>query len=133
MPSRFELNEPALASLFSSGGMVWVHVAGLVTRVTALAKLYAPVRTGKLRASIIGATAKSGPLAIEGLVGSTSDYAAYVHEGTRPHTIRPANGKAFMVIMINGRRVYTNAVHHPGTKPNPFLRRAMEEVLATHI
>jgi len=29
---------------------------------------------------------------------------------------------------VGGRIVYTNAVMHPGTKPNPYLRRALREV-----
>ena len=29
--------------------------------------------------------------------------------------------------MIAGKREFTPIVHHPGTKPNPFMQNALEE------
>lgn len=129
---RFELDEPALSSLFSQGGMVWLHVAGLVVRITSLAKLKAPTKTGRLRQSITGIVAKTGPVMTSGAVGSDLDYALWVHEGTKPRTILPKDGHEFMVFTTaGGRKVYTNKINYPGSKANPFLRRALEEVMAT--
>jgi hypothetical protein len=34
---------------------------------------------------------------------------------TRPHTIRPRNGR-FLVFTVGGRRVFARSVSHPGTK-----------------
>lgn len=130
----FVLDDPALATLFAQGGMVWLHTEGLVIRITTLAKLYAPVRTGRLRQSITGITIRTGPLGVAGLVGANVDYAVYVHEGTRPHTIRPKDGREFVTFRTSsGRQVFAKEIHHPGTKPHPFLRRALMEVVASQL
>ena len=57
--------------------------------------------------------------------GDAAEYAVYVHEGTRPHVIRPRNKQ---VLAFNGRegRVFAREVHHPGTRARPFLRNALE-------
>lgn len=51
-----------------------------------------------------------------------SQYGVFVHEGTRPHTITTKRGLA------NKRtgQFFGKKVNHPGTKPNPFLQRAVE-------
>ena len=49
----------------------------------------------------------------KGVVYSSKYYALYVHEGTRAHDIPNAWGRGF-------------TAKHPGTKANPFARRAME-------
>lgn len=131
---RFELNEPALESMFGTGGMVWLHVNNLVIRITTLAKLKAPTRTGRLRQSIRGITLRTGPVSVSGAVGSDLDYALYVHEGTKPRVIRPKPGHEFLEFTtIGGRKVFTKQINYPGSKPNPFLRRAMDEVMATQL
>ena len=56
---------------------------------------------------------------------ANASYAKFVEEGTRPHEIRPINGR-LLVIQVNGKTVFTPLVHHPGTKPNPFMHRAAE-------
>lgn len=52
-------------------------------------------------------------------------YAAYVHEGTPPHVIRPLVKQA----LANKRsgQFFGKVVHHPGTRPNPFLLRAFNK------
>jgi hypothetical protein len=32
-----------------------------------------------------------------------------------------------LAFMIAGKMVFTPVVHHPGTKPNPFMQNALEE------
>ena len=130
--SRFELDEAALSSMFASGGMAWLMVANLVLRITSLAKATAPVRTGKLRASLTWAMGQTGPTMTSGAVGSPLDYLEWVHEGTKPRVIYPKDGHEFMVLNIGGRKVFTNRVNYPGSKANPFLRRAMETVVASY-
>lgn len=56
------------------------------------------------------------------------DYAQFVNDGTRPHTIRPKKAKALRFV-VGGQVVYAKLVHHPGTKARPFLDRALREVL----
>lgn len=131
--NRFILNEAALAALFEAGGMVWVHMAGLTVRATSLAKLYAPVRSGRLRGSITGITVSGAPLTVDAVVGADTDYALYVHEGTKPRVIEPKNGHSYVTFFVGGRKYTANKVNFPGTKAHPFLRRAMEEVMAPHL
>src|SRR5665647_1507564 len=55
-------------------------------------------------------------------------YALFVEKGTAPHIIRPVNASclAFHGGMLGGM-VFTKLVHHPGTKPNPFIQRNVME------
>lgn len=57
-------------------------------------------------------------------VSSEAPYSAAVHEGTRPHLIRPVNAK----VLANPRtgEFFGRLVHHPGTRANPFMARAIE-------
>jgi hypothetical protein len=53
-----------------------------------------------------------------------------VHDGTRPHIIRPKRAQALR-FRIGGRVVFAKVVHHPGTRPRPFLDKALREVSAS--
>lgn len=86
-----------------------------------------PVRTGRLRQSI--RVEKIGPL--EYFIGPTVEYAIYVKKGTRPHEIRPRRARALRFV-INGKVVFAKKVEHPGTKPNPFVKRTAE-IIKTRI
>jgi hypothetical protein len=55
-------------------------------------------------------------------IGTELDYAKFVIEGTRPHDIYPRDKKA---LFWPGARHPVTHVHHPGTKPNPFLEEAL--------
>jgi hypothetical protein len=91
------------------------------------AKILAPVDTGRLRAS--GSIQYSGLFSFrpKATIIFNTDYAAAVNDGTRPHIIRPRNAQALR-FRIGGRVVYARVVHHPGTRANPFLDRALREV-----
>lgn len=80
----------------------------------------APVRSGKLRASIRveGGGASLRIMAV--------GYAGYVTAGTRPHLIAPRNAKVLR-FTAGGQIVYASLVNHPGTKPNDFPRRALDQ------
>jgi hypothetical protein len=54
------------------------------------------------------------------LVGSDMPYAIFVHQGTRPHIIKPRTKKV-LVFYIGNQKVVARKVNHPGTKPNRFL------------
>lgn len=82
----------------------------------------APVDTSKLRQNI---NAKASGL--EGTVGPNmrvTPYAWFVHEGTRPHIIRVKRAK---VLASKKGIIFGPVVHHPGTKPNPFVERTADE------
>lgn len=92
------------------------------------ARILAPVDTGRLRAS--------GKIVYSGFFGFRPkativfdvDYAQMVNDGTRPHPIRPKNAQALR-FTVGGQVVYAKVVHHPGTRPNPFLDRALRQVV----
>lgn len=100
------------------------YAASLVTET---AKHYAPVDTGKLRASIV-AGIKSNEFGINGIaVSSNIAYAPHMEYGTRPHfpPVAALDGwakrhgmNAFLVARAISRR---------GLKPRRFMRRALEE------
>lgn len=84
-----------------------------------------PVRTGRLKQSIA--------IKVEGdsvIIGPNTDYAAYVEFGTKPHEIRPRNAKALAWRGPNGM-VYAKVVHHPGTRPHPYVRPAFNDWVDT--
>jgi hypothetical protein len=83
----------------------------------------APAVTGRLRGDIT-VFPQTSPTEIS--VGNTSliDYAVYVYYGTKPHTIRPKKKKA----LKTPYGVYAK-VQHPGTKANPYLDNALENLV----
>jgi hypothetical protein len=62
----------------------------------------------------------------EASIQALAPYAVYVEKGTRPHEIRPVNASV-LAFEVAGRMVFTPIVRHPGTKPNPFMQRAVED------
>ena len=57
-------------------------------------------------------------------VVSRAPYSIFVEAGTRPHEIRIRNKR-----VLADRRageIYGTRVRHPGTRANPFMRRALE-------
>jgi hypothetical protein len=81
----------------------------------------APVRTGYLASTVYKQVSDS-----ECIIGVAASYGKAVVEGTAPHEIRSTNGN-LLAFMIAGKMIFTPIVHHPGTKPNPFLQNAVEE------
>ena len=96
-----------------------------VLTIESKAKREAPVNKqaggGNLRQSI-----KASMISItRGKVEVGADYGIYVHEGTRPQIIRRRNKK----VLANERsgKVFGPVVHHPGTRANPFLTKAVKK------
>lgn len=96
----------------------------------AAARQNVPVRTGALQRSLREEPITfSGPLRVSTGVSATAPYALFVHEGTRPHIIRPRRASV-LAFPRNGRTVFARYVRHPGTRANPFLRRAADTLLS---
>lgn len=93
------------------------------------AKVLCPVDTGRLRASIRAEPPRIFSLRGSVTVGSDLEYAAMVHDGTRPHRIRPKTKQALRFV-VGGQVVFARVVNHPGTRGKPFLDRALREVAA---
>jgi hypothetical protein len=81
----------------------------------------APTKTGYL-ASTITKNVSQG----EGLVAANAPYAVAIEYGTAPHEIHPVNG-GVLAFEVAGKMVFTPLVHHPGTRANPFMKRALDE------
>jgi hypothetical protein len=102
----------------------------------------APVKTSNLRRTIRLGTVTDTEVRI--LAGGTGGvgYARAVHEGSRPHEIRPRRRKVLRWARGgsprrltgsprtgNGEFLYARVVHHPGNKPNRFLVRGIMRAL----
>lgn len=61
-------------------------------------------------------------------ISSSAPYAQFVIEGTQPHVILPTTGQ-FLAFNVGGSWFFSRLVNHPGTKPNPFVERAVEATL----
>lgn len=104
-------------------------------RVVAEAKHLVPRRTGNL-----GRTIHPGSLTnVFAIVEATAPYAAYVELGTKAHVIKPRNKRVLAWpataagARLSGRARagtrrggsgglrFARLVHHPGTKPQPYL------------
>ena len=54
----------------------------------------------------------------------------FVEFGTRPHTMKP-RGSRGKKVLASREQVFGRRVSHPGTKPHPFVRPALDESRAT--
>lgn len=77
-----------------------------------------PIKTGRLRGSFMTAFSP-----LTGILKPSVNYAIYVHEGTRPHQIRPVAKRA---LYWKGADHPVSVVNHPGTRPNRFLSSGIE-------
>ena len=62
---------------------------------------------------------------LRGKVESTAPYSIFVHEGTRKHIIRPRIKKGLANVRMG--KYFGKIVKHPGTKANPFFKRAFNK------
>lgn len=88
-------------------------------RVQRNARRMAPGRMGrKINAVIVGTHVR---------VESSHPATMFVIKGTRPHLIRPRPPKRALKFTVRGSVVFARLVHHPGTKKNDFLTKALRE------
>lgn len=79
-------------------------------------------RTGRTERSIETDVRRNGE-DVTGEVVTRDKIAIFLAEGTRPHIIVPRRKKALRWVS-GGKFVFAKKVHHPGTKPDPFLAEA---------
>lgn len=84
-------------------------------------------RTGEAERSIERSGIRHIPGGIEGEVGTTRRITIYLHQGTRPHVIVPRNKLALRWVS-GGKFVFSQRVHHPGTRPDEFIFQAAEQL-----
>lgn len=94
------------------------------------AKRNVPVRRGGLRASIrVSSRLKNGKVTASVKAGNKNAwYWRFVEFGTRPHDIKPKNRKSLFFAGMN-----KEIVHHPGARPHPFMRPALDSQSAAAI
>lgn len=100
----------------------WLDQVG--DRLVEVMRDKAPDRSGELRNHIVKIS-EPGKVRV-GIYGVP--YARYVIEGTRPHVIRPRQASA-LAFRIGGKLVVVKVVHHPGTRPNTFMKDSVKQVL----
>lgn len=93
------------------------------TKVRPVVQRRTPVDSGKLRqANKVFRSANSVTIA------NNKDYAAPVHEGSRPHKIVPRKANALR-FTIGTKVIYAKSVWHPGTTANPYIEASIFETL----
>lgn len=91
-------------------------------RVAELARVYSQGH-GSIPEGIV-----VGPYADKSItVISTNPHTLLVHNGSRPHLIRPRRARALR-FMVDGRVVYARLVRHPGYVGDPYLTKALRDV-----
>ena len=100
--------------------------------VTPILRKFTPRDTGKLaNSTVFQVLRRGGEQFLEFRQGAKTPegefYGPFVREGTAPHVIRPKrpDGVLRFIPAGSGTVVFTREVHHPGTKPNPYHRRAL--------
>ena len=123
------VNEGRVAELLRSpGGAVMSEMAVMAKISATSARRRVPRKTGELARSIDW---RISGLGVE--VFADTPYAFYVEQGTRPHRIVARNTRVLRWVPKNqSTPVYRPSVRHPGAKPKPFLRKAVEAGMWRH-
>lgn len=133
MPIKVDvkINQGALNQMLKSPtGEVGVYIHRLAVETVRAAQAHAPVKSGNLRRSI-GISLWPGPR-LSAEVTANVSYAMAVHQGTTAHVIQGNPVMAFPR-KGGGPMVVVSKVHAKATKGNPFLVKALREVVAMRI
>ncbi|QGH75274.1 hypothetical protein I5G61_gp26 [Mycobacterium phage Quesadilla] len=125
--ARIDINEAALER--QTGQIFRRKHRSITRRIANQARAAVPVRTGNLGRTIGEMPQTYTPFHVGGGVEATADYAAAVHEGSRPHLIR-ARRAQYLHFWWHGREVFRKSVWHPGVRSRPFLRLSAQRVAA---
>ena len=106
--------------LHGPDGIVGRYMIGKSQVVQNAAIVQCPKRTTLLSQSIVKRFYDS-PEGFTVVIAALQDYALPVHEGTKPHDIRPKNAKALRWFGADGKPIFAKVVHHPGTPARRFL------------
>jgi hypothetical protein len=99
------------------------EVTNMCRKVMNQAVIDCPVDTGNLRAHHF-LRVRDLRTSVKGSVVNNAKYAAAVHDGTKPHTIRARRKKALR-FTIGDETIFVRSVRHPGTKARPWLYEAL--------
>lgn len=116
--TEVKINRTAVQRLAQPGGVAYTDLERRAKRVQRKARALAP----KGMRRFITTNTSSGHVRVE----CNHPAAIFVIGGTRRHIIRPRRRQA-LKFKIGGRTVFAKIVHHPGTKPNDFMTKALRE------
>jgi hypothetical protein len=123
MAGDFLTINPAQARRFAEKSST-AYVNRLTERVAVNARLLAP-GTMKEKIRVIPA----GGINPIGIIVCDHPATIFVIDGTKPHDIRPKPGGVLVFVPKGGgNKVFTRLVHHPGTRANNFLMKALRSV-----
>lgn len=131
---RVTVNQTAIQSIFMAGGdaMRTCRELGLETKEIAMA--YCPVRSGEMKNSHDYIPMPVGKNKCRYSVVNDAPHALYVHEGTlmvAPIT-STTPGKYMILRPGPAHPYYTKALAVRGQGANPWMQRAMDDVLSRH-
>lgn len=130
--------------LYRPGGMVPVWMDKIVTKFTARARHYAPVRSGELRAMIRGDVHQIGPKQLEGTISSGANHTMFVIDGTtgngivsigyapRMRAIVPTQARYLRLRPGPAYPVVSYRTHVKGQAGNNFLIKAWASTARNH-
>lgn len=129
---KVRIDQAALRDfLYSPDGPVFQEVERYSRLVANRAKQLVGVDSGRLRSSIQHTVTVEGTRVV-GTIGTVLEYGLYHHQGTgiygptgRP--IRPVRARVLVFRGRGGSRVFAHQVQ--GSPPNPFLVRALQEMV----
>lgn len=134
LPVRYRIIERNVQRMASPAGPMADMLNDVSRSASRIAKARAPVRSGKLKRSIMWNRAKTdGYLQLQGVLLANARHAMWVHEGTTG-PIRAKGGKGLRVprnkkSMLKGSELPNKSVLYKasvrGQKANPFLARAI--------
>lgn len=124
MPAEVTLYASALQRMLSRvGGPGHRLLRRKADRVAALARVNAAGHGSIPEGIIVGPYDPAGP---SYKVISTNPHTLFVHNGTRPHPIRPRR-RRYLRFQVDGRTVFARVVRHPGYRGDPFLTKALRD------
>lgn len=94
-----------------------VHVQSGALRDSIVVEKIAP---GHYRVGVDPTKLQADPRNIGGI-----DYSVPYHDGHKPYTIRPKNGKALRWVGKDGNVHYAKSVRIPASAGDPFIKRAV--------
>jgi hypothetical protein len=123
MPGDFLTINPTAAQNMARRQSV-AYVAKITERVALHARILAP---GTMKQKI--RTVPPGGVNPIGIIVSDHPATIFVIHGTKPHDIRPKPGGVLVFAPKGGGgKIFAKIVHHPGTRANNFLLRALRSI-----
>lgn len=110
-----------------AGGTVYRQMLSMSRKMERAAISKANKDTGRM-ASKIKARVEVRANGITIIMESKASYSMFVHQGTRPHTIKPRTKKALSWPGARPPGMFSR-VNHPGYRGNPFLVEAMNQTV----